>query len=353
MYAGKNRGAVVTLTANPSLDRTIELAGVLIRGAVQRAAGFHEEPGGKGVNVCRALKASGAECLAVLPGDDTDPVMAGLRAAEIEYRNLPIGVPLRANLTLTEPDGTTTKINLPGPELGTAIQDKLLALTVDACGGTGGEDPARWLVLAGSLPPGIPPDFYALLAHTVRERFGTGAPLLAIDSSGPPLLGALLHDAAPSLLKPNGEELAEVTGIATGEELEADPGLAASAALTLVERGVGTVLATLGAKGALLVTADGAWLATRPPVAARSTVGAGDSSLAGYLLAESAGKPPPECLRQAVAHGAAAAALPGSTVPSLEQTEPEAVTVTPVELHPVPASSPRRGPASTMPKEPD
>lgn len=353
MYAGKNRGAIVTLTANPSLDRTVDLSGVLVRGAVQRAAGIHEEPGGKGVNVCRALAASGSPCAAVLPGDNADPVVQALRSAGIAHRNLPIGAPLRANLTLTEPDGTTTKINLPGPELSAAVQESLLALTLDACSGTEGTGPAGWLVLAGSLPPGVPPDYYAVVAHALRSRFGAASPLLAIDSSGPPLLGALLHDAMPNLLKPNGEELAEVTGIASGDELEADPALAAGAALTLVERGVSAVLATLGARGALLVTADGAWLATRPPVIPRSTVGAGDSSLAGYLLAQTEGRTPPECLRQAVAHGAAAASLPGTTVPSLEQTDPGAVTVTPLELHPVPASSARRGPATPTPKEQD
>ena len=258
MYAGKNRGAIVTLTANPSLDRTVELSGVLVRGAVQRAAGVHEEPGGKGVNVCRALAASGFPAVAVLPGDNADPVMQALRTTGIAHRNLPIGAPLRANLTLTETDGTTTKINLPGPELGAAVQESLLALAVDACGGPEGTDPASWLVLAGSLPPGVPADYYAVVAHALRARFEAAAPRLAIDSSGPPLLGALLHDAAPDLLKPNGEELAEVTGVATGDELEADPSLAAGAALTLVERGVGAVLATLGARGALLVTADGA-----------------------------------------------------------------------------------------------
>ncbi|MER2133738.1 MAG: hexose kinase [Arthrobacter sp.] len=350
MYAGKNRGAVVTLTANPSLDRTVELSGVLVRGAVQRAAGVHEEPGGKGVNVCRALAASGVPSVAVLPGDNADPVMQALRSTGIAHRNLPIGSALRANLTLTEPDGTTTKVNLPGPELSAAVQEGLLALAVDACGGEGAE-PASWLVLAGSLPPGVPADYYAVVAHTLRERFAAAAPLLAIDSSGPPLLGALLHDAMPDLLKPNGEELAEVTGIASGDALEADPALAAGAAMTLIERGVGAVLATLGARGALLVTADGAWLATRPPVTPKSTVGAGDSSLAGYLLAQTEGRSPPECLRQAVAHGAAAASLPGTTVPSLEQTDPGAVTVTPLELHPVPASTTKRGPATRTPKE--
>ena len=76
------------------------------------------------------------------------------------------------------------------------------------------------------------------------------------------------------------------------------------------------------------------WLATRPPITAVSTVGAGDSSLAGFLLRDLAGASAPDCLRQAVAHGAAAASLPGSTVPALENTEPGAVTVTAFLTHP-------------------
>ena len=319
---------IVTLTVNPSLDRTVELPGTLVRGAVQRAAAISEEPGGKGVNVCRALTASGVQAIAVLPGRDNDPVMTGLRTAGVSYANLPIEAKLRSNITLTEPDGTTTKINMPGPPLNAEEQEGLISLLVNTC--AAGEDgsPASWLVLAGSLPPGASPDLYALVAHAVRQRFGARSPRIAIDSSGAPLLGALLHNAAPDLLKPNAEELAEVTGIGTEDELEQDPALAVSAARTLISRGVGAVLATLGPKGALLVTPDGAWQATRPPVEARSTVGAGDSSLAGFLLADVAGAPPRDCLRQAVAHGAAAAALPGTTVPTLAQTDPGAVTVT-------------------------
>ena len=103
----------------------------------------------------------------------------------------------------------------------------------------------------------------------------------------------------PDLLKPNAEELAELAAAAgfatasTADELEADPEAAAAAAAAVVRSGVGAVLATLGSKGAVLVTADGAWLATHPPVAAVSTVGAGDSSLAGYLLAHARAPPRP------------------------------------------------------------
>jgi len=318
---------ILTLTPNPSLDRTIELTSPLARGEVQRALAAEQEPGGKGVNICRALAASGVECLAVLPGDLDDPVLLALRAEKIPYLGLPIGATLRSNVAITEPDGTTTKVNEPGPELTTAQQRALVELVLGAADG------ASWLVLAGSLPPGFPADFYAGITLELRQRYGSAAPKVAIDSSGPPLAAALA--ARPDLLKPNAEELAELTGISDGDTLEADPVLAAAVARTLVAAGVGAVLATLGSKGALLVTAEGSWLATGPKIVARSTVGAGDSALAGFLLSHVTGASSPDCLRQAVAHGAAAASLPGSTVPALDQTDPGSVTVTALSNEPL------------------
>ncbi|WP_247827720.1 1-phosphofructokinase family hexose kinase [Arthrobacter antioxidans] len=317
---------IVTLTANPSIDRTVGLSEPLVRGAVQRAIHVVQEAGGKGVNVSRALAMSGVRTLAILPGDDDDPVLANLRSISLPFRNLPIGAGLRINTAVTEPDGTTTKINEPGPELSPGSLEELLAVVVAE------SDGADWLVLAGSLPPGVPPTFYTTVTAAVRKAYGPAAPLIAIDSSGEPLIEAAAGVPAPDLLKPNAEELSELTGIGTGDELEQDHELAAKACAVLVTAGVGAVLATLGSKGALLVTDAGAWHAVHPPVTARSTVGAGDSALAGYLLAHSAGERPENCLRQAVAHGSAAAALPGSTVPSLDQTTPTVVAVTPLKI---------------------
>ncbi|WP_411375323.1 1-phosphofructokinase family hexose kinase [Arthrobacter sp. MPF02] len=320
---------IVTFTANPSLDRTVALPGPLERGEVQRAVSVSQESGGKGVNVSRALVASGLESLAVLPGADSDPVLAGLRESAVPFTALPIHEPLRTNVALTEPGGVTTKINEPGPLLDENQQEALLKLLLESSRG------ASWVVLAGSLPPGFPADFYATAALRLRSSADGAAPRIAVDSSGQPLAAALTGGAAgmPDLLKPNAEELAELASAAgfapaTADQLEADPGAAADAAAAVVRSGVGAVLATLGSKGAVLVTADGAWLATHPPVAAVSTVGAGDSALAGYLLAHGQGAAPADCLRQAVAHGAAAASLPGSTVPAVHQTTPDAVTIT-------------------------
>ncbi|MEV7133314.1 hexose kinase [Arthrobacter sp. NPDC093128] len=321
---------IVTLTANPSLDRTVSLPSPLLRGEVQRATSVSQESGGKGVNVSRALVASGLETVAVLPGGDSDPVLAGLRDSGVPFAALAIHEPLRTNVALTEPDGVTTKINEPGPVLSEDQQEALIGLLLERSRG------ASWVVLAGSLPPGVPADFYATVTRRLRSTRDGAAPHIAVDSSGAPLAAALSGDASgmPDLLKPNAEELAELAAAAgfatasTADELEADPEAAAAAAAAVVRSGVGAVLATLGSKGAVLVTSDGAWLATHPPVKAVSTVGAGDSSLAGYLLASSLGAAPADCLRQAVAHGAAAASLPGSTVPAVHQTTPDAVTIT-------------------------
>ncbi|WP_125611891.1 1-phosphofructokinase family hexose kinase [Specibacter cremeus] len=315
---------IVTLTPNPSLDRTIELAAPLARGEVQRAVTATGHPGGKGVNIVRALSAAGTTALALLPGDPGDAVVLALAAEHIPHHALPIGVPLRSNVAITEPDGTTTKVNEPGPALTPDQAQALLELCVAE------SDGASWLVLAGSLPPGAPDDFHARVIRAVRARHGAHSPKIAVDSSGAPLAASLA--AGPDLLKPNAEELAELTGISDGPSLEADPAKAAAAAQTLVgpgpDGGVGAVLATLGAKGAVLVTAEGSWFASGPKIIAKSTVGAGDSALAGYLLGTLAGAPATRCLQQAVAHGAAAASLPGTRVPVLNETHPDAVTVT-------------------------
>ena len=146
-------------------------------------------------------------------------------------------------------------------------------------------------------------------------------------------------------MKPNGEELASLTG-GDAEAIEADPVAAAQAAAVLVARGVDAVLATLGGSGAVLVTAEGAWHATPPPTTVVSTVGAGDSSLFGYLLADLRGDGPADRLRLAVAYGSAAAGLPGTTIPTPDHTRPDLVQVRVLPHHPVPPVSPV-GPVST------
>ena len=193
-------------------------------------------------------------------------------------------------------------------------------------------------MLAGSLPPGAPATYYADLVPRLRA-----VSRVAIDTSDAPLAALVerLPQNAPDLLKPNAEELASITGTEAAA-LEADPGAAAKASRTLVERGVGAVLASLGAKGAVLVDLDGAWYAPSPPTTVVSTVGAGDCTLFGYLLGSLRGLPAPDRLALAVAYGAAAAGLPGTTIPHPADLHPERVAVQSLDPHlgdPMPSKS--------------
>ncbi|WP_419818344.1 1-phosphofructokinase family hexose kinase [Glaciibacter flavus] len=322
---------IVTLTVNPSLDRTVQLDGELARGAVQRALETREDPGGKGVNVTRALRASGVDSLAVLPGATSDPFFSALRAEDVPFGAVSIEGRIRANLTLTEVDGTTTKINEPGPTLAEKDQDALITLVAEVSEG------ADWLVLAGSLPPGVPDDFYARVVRAVREA-NARPPRIAVDSSGAPLRALVAARVAVDLIKPNAEELAELVGVEAGDDLEDDPEAALALARSLDRDGVVAALVTLGATGAVLSTDDGAWFAPAPRILPRSTVGAGDCSLAGYLVAAVEGERPDRCLARAVASGAAAASLPGSIVPTRDQVD--AAAIEPVALDPNPLEDP-------------
>ncbi|MBJ8345028.1 1-phosphofructokinase [Antrihabitans sp. YC2-6] len=315
---------IVTLTANPSIDRTIMLAATLERGAVQRARAATSDPGGKGINVARVVAAAGVPAIAALPGNASDPLLVALRDAGIAHRTVAVPGNARTNLTLAEPDGTTTKINALGNPLTSTDADHLAALVHELA------TDAAWVVLSGSLPPGVPDGWYADLVEALRQTPAR----VAVDTSDGPLtaLAARFPSAAPDLIKPNAEELAQLTGH-SAVDLEAaaaagDTSHVVAAARSLIERGVGSVLATLGGAGAVLVTDAGAWHATVPPIRVRSTVGAGDSSLAGYLLADLRGAGPDQRLAAAVAYGAAAASLPGTVLPTADNVDIAAATVT-------------------------
>jgi 1-phosphofructokinase len=307
--------AIVTFTANPSVDRTFEVD-ELVRGAVMRARSIRVDGGGKGVNVTRALSANGHQSVAVLPsgGAEGAQLLSLLAAENLQVRAVPVAGAIRANVTIVEPDGTTTKINEPGPQLSaaevSALTEALLSTAVSA----------DWAVLSGSLPPGAPDDLYATLAGALR---GQGV-RVALDTHGALLRTALA--AGPEVIKPNRRELADASAIDVHD---------LSDALAAIERlraaGARTVLASLGSAGAVLVDATGACYA-RAAVTARSTVGAGDAMLAGFLAAGGAG---PQALVEAVAWGTAAVSLPGSRMPLPAEIDLGAVVIT--ALTPTPA----------------
>lgn len=293
---------IVTVTPNPSIDRTVSVA-QLWRGEVHRATSSRIDPGGKGVNVSRALAAQGRRTVAVLPvgGPEGHLLQELLDAASVGHVAVPVTGAVRMNITVVEPDGTTTKLNEPGPQLASSEVAALLTTTLGQAAGPG------WVVGCGSLPPGAPADLYATLVSRVRGRGGR----VAIDSSGAPL--AVAVEARPHLIKPNHEELAELVGreLPMLSDVEA-------AARALVADGIETVAVSLGADGALLVTSTDAVHARATISNPLSTVGAGDCMLAGLLHGLSSGQSASDALTTGVLWGAAAVTLPGSRVPSHE-----------------------------------
>ncbi len=300
---------ILTVTPNPGLDRTYELP-ALDRGTVLRAAADRVDPGGKGVNVSRAIAATAGRTVAVLPlGGPEGALLARLLGEHgIEAAGVPVQGSTRVNITLVEPDGTLTKVNAAGPEITPAEAEALLGAAQARSAR------AEWVACCGSLPRGLPPEWYGEL---VARLHGAGA-RIAVDASGAALAAALRE--RPEVVKPNAEELAE----AVGRPL-ATIGDAVKAAEELRDRGARAVLASLGAAGQLLVEAGGTYFGGAPVATVRSNVGAGDASLAGFLAAGGAG---PAALAAAVAHGAAAVQLPGSAMPGPGDLDPAAVTTT-------------------------
>ncbi len=291
---------IITVTLNPSLDRTLQVER-LERGAIVRTSTPTLEPGGKGVNVARALTANGVPSIAVVPisGAEGAELSRELDSAAVDARYVPVSGRTRSNITIAEADGTITKLNEPGepltPSEVSAVASVLAHVAVKN----------DWVVISGSVPPEFSPDDMRTLTSSVAA---VGAHL-AIDTSGDALVASLA--ARPRVIKPNRAELAEVAGRSLRSMSDV-----VAAATDVRDRGVEIVLVSLGADGAVLVGPRGVIVGASRVEHPRSTVGAGDCFLAGFLSRFSTDESDLEsALLDALAWGAAAASLPGTAVP--------------------------------------
>lgn len=299
---------ILTITLNPSVDRTIAVDS-LHRGEVHRATSGRVDPGGKGINVARALTAHGVKATAVvvLGGHEGDHLAGLLAEAGIEFVGVPVHGAIRSNVTVVEPDGTTTKLNEPGPALSAPEVSALLAAVAEHA------RDAEWVVVSGRLPPGPDVDLYARMT---RLAAASGARVV-LDTSGPALAAGVA--AGPALVKPNAEELEELIGRPLRDVDDV-----VAACREVVAAGAGAVLASLGADGAVLVEGEAVLRARGPQVHPVSSVGAGDALLAGFLAAGGHGR---AALAEAVAWGTAAVSLPGSRMPGPADVHPDLVVV--------------------------
>ncbi|RZS56345.1 6-phosphofructokinase [Microcella putealis] len=284
---------ITTLTINPALDVSTSTPTVMAEHKM-RCGPSRLDPGGGGVNVSRVIARLGGQSTAIYAvGGPTGQAYRQLLEAEgIVGRAVPIAGSTRENITVDETEtGKQFRFVLQGPEVTEPEWQAALAATLSTARFGG------YVVPSGSLPPGVPDDFYARVTRAAHE---SGARVV-VDASGEALAAAL--DEGVYLIKPSGRELGELVGSTLSTVAEKT-----AAATELVARGrVEVVALTLGGDGAVLVTRDGAQHLAPPPIEVHSTVGAGDSFLAGLVLRLAEGRSLEVAFRAGVACGAATA----------------------------------------------
>ncbi|MGE8068221.1 1-phosphofructokinase [Pseudomonas sp. NPDC089569] len=281
---------ILTLTLNPALDLTVQLPR-MEPGQVNRSDAMHTHAAGKGLNVAQVLADLGHQLtVGGFLGEDNLQAFETLFAKR-GFTDAFIRVPgeTRSNIKLAESDGRITDLNGPGPRVDAAAQQALLDRLDQIA-------PAHdAVVVAGSLPQGVSPQWFQALIQRLKNL----GLKVALDTSGEALASAL--KAGPWLIKPNTEELAEVLG---GEVVSV---LAqAEAASRLHARGIEHVVISQGADGVNWFSPGSALHASPPRVNVASTVGAGDSLLAGVLHGLLSADTPEQTLRSATAIAAMA-----------------------------------------------
>ncbi len=296
---------IVTVTLNPTLDKTLSVP-VLRPGEVHRARFLRQDIGGKGINVSRALRALGVASIPIgfLGGATGRAMRDGLAAQGYDARFVEVPGETRQNLTLLdEATGVYTKINEPGPTVGSEHLAALYALVDELAA------PGDLWALCGSLPPGAPADFYADLVTAVQVR---GAAAI-LDTSETALRLGLA--ARPAGIKPNSDEAAQALGQTVSSDKEHVIAVRRLCDLLAPATPPAPIVClTRGARGLVLAAGGELVMAEPPSVAARSPVGAGDATLAGLLWALSDGCDAIETARRAVACGTAAAMQEGTGV---------------------------------------
>lgn len=297
---------IITLTFNPALDKSIAVP-ELVPEKKLRATDAKTEPGGGGVNVSRALHKLGVESEAVyLSGGYTGKEFDKLLAAEgVKTAPQPIAGETRENFVVVDASANKQyRFGMQGPD----VSDDECRRAMEYVRGQSGMD---YIVMSGSLPPGASPSLLGELAKLAREKNAR----LVVDTSGEALKAAVGEGVF--LIKPN---LGELAGLYGREKLNRDEIL--KAAREIIGKGGCELMAiSMGADGAILVSATEEFTVKPPKVPTRSTVGAGDSMVAGMLAALSRNWSLPDVIRYGVAAGAAATMNAGTELCKKEDTD--------------------------------
>ena len=295
---------ILTLTINPAIDRNV-IADRLVfedRGYILATS---ESAGGRGINASRVIHSFGGETLAI----STTGARTGKQFAEMlsgcgfPLELVKIKNEIRTNLTITDKEGLSVKLNERGPAIDQAELDRIEKTVNGKLAG------AQWIMLCGSLPPGVPADFYSRLIRLAKKH---GVKTL-LDTDGDALRDGI--ETGPTAVAPNQQEAERLLSRAliTGSHFH-------EAAQRIKAMGAESVMLSLGSRGAVGVEGAGLFEAAPPRVDAVCPIGAGDAMAAAFVWAMAGGHGFEDSVRWAVAAGTASAVLPGLEFASLEQT---------------------------------
>jgi 6-phosphofructokinase 2 len=298
---------ILTVTMNPAIDKSSSVGRVTPEQKLRCRAPQYE-PGGGGINVSRAVRLLGGDSTALyLAGGPTGDMLAALLDGEgITHQAVRIRELTRQNLTVYEDSsGQQFRFGMPGPVTTSEECSECLDIISRL-----NPHPA-FIVASGSLPPGVPEDFYGRLAGMARDMGSK----MVVDTSGAPLKHAVQEGVF--MIKPNARELGQLAGRDIADESEQE-----KLAQELIRTGrCQVIVVSLGAAGALMVNREGKTRLRSPSVKPRSKVGAGDSMVAGTVIGLERGYSMVEAVRFGVAAGAAAVMTEGTGLCRREDTE--------------------------------
>lgn len=289
---------ILTLTINPAIDTSVAVDQVAPEIKL-RCSQPHRDAGGGGLNVSRVIRRLGGESLAIYPvGGPTGTMLQSLLDVEgLTCQTVQTEGWTRENLVVLD-RGTQQqyRFGMPGPQMSEVEWQACLDEVIKA------GDTAQYIVASGSLPPGVPEDFYARVARIAAERDIR----LILDTSGPPLQHGI--EVGAYLIKPNMRELGNIAGVKIESETQQE-----AIAIELVDSGrCEIVVVSLGAAGAFVATREARFRVRAPVVPIRSAVGAGDSMVAGIVTSLAKGMSVEQSIRYGVAAGSAAVMTPGT-----------------------------------------
>ncbi|MGA7677218.1 MAG: 1-phosphofructokinase [Dehalococcoidia bacterium] len=297
---------IATVTLNPSLDKTVSVEELVVDEA-NRWTSLRRDPGGKGINVSRVIHELGGETIAYgfIGGFDGEALKHLLRQQGVPFDFTPIKGEIRSNFIITDSETRRqTRIDAPGPNIS---RDELRKL-IDKI--TRIKSKPDFLVLAGSVPPGVPADIYRQLIEKAKEN----GIKTVLDSDNKWLKEGI--KAKPNVIKPNVHEAEELLEIQLRDEVSI-----IEAVKALVSKGIEVAAISRGKDGLIVATKEKVLKVTSPQVEVRSTVGAGDSAIAGLVLKLSQGHRIEKASQWAAAAGTATTLTPGTELCRREDVE--------------------------------